>query len=137
FESADHLPQPPSGFNLLFNSFFQKLLNKNAYSFHQFSVSHLADFIKGCKELTELLSMPELPLRLREVLVEIKSELEGHRLMTALLNVHKTVTYKDLAMLSYQSRRELKKPIARLQAHYSRLDAWQSLGEAARLHQWS
>lgn len=137
FESADHLPQPPSGFNLLFNSFFQKALNRNEYSFNRFSVSHLSDFVKGCKELTQLLSTHELPARLREVLEEIKSELDNHRLTEDLLNVQKTTKYKELATLSYLSRRELKNPIARLLKYYSMMDAWQSLGKAAIINKWS
>jgi len=137
FESADHLPQKPSGFNLLFNSFFQKALNRNEYTFNQFSVSHLADFIKGCKKLTELLNTHEIPTRLREVLEAIKSELDNQRLTEDLLNVHKTTKYKELATLSYLARRELKNPIARLLKHYSLLDAWQSLGKAAVMNKWN
>lgn len=137
FESADHLPQKPSGFNLLFNSFFQKALNRNEYSFNQFSVSHLSDFIKGCKELTELLSTHEVPARLREVLEEMKSELDSQRLTADLLDVQKTTKYKELATLSYLSRRELKNPVARLLKHYAMMDAWQSLGKAVIINKWS
>ncbi len=137
FDSADYLPQPPSGFNLLLNSFFQKALNKNEYSFHQFSVSHLSDFIKGCTELTALLTTHEVPTRLREVLEAIKTELDKQPLTEDLLHVHKNTKYKELALLSYQSRRELKHPISRLLGHYGEIDAWQSLGKAALAHQWS
>lgn len=137
FESADHLPQRPSGFNLLFNSFFQKALNRNEYTFNQFSVSHLSDFIKGCKELTELLDTHELPLKLKTILTEIKSELDNHQLTDELLKVQKETRYKELATLSYLARRELKSPIERLLKHYGLLDAWQSLGKAAVANGWS
>ena len=137
FESADHLPQAPSGFNLLFNSFFQKALNRNEYTFNQFSVSHLSDSIGGLKELTDLREQYELPARLGEVLDAIKEELAHHRLTEELLTVHKNTRYKELAMLSYRARRELKSPIARLLKHYSLLDAWQSLGKAAAVNAWS
>lgn len=137
FESADHIPQKPSGFNLLFNAYFQKALNRNEYSFHQFSVSHLADFFKGCKELTLLLASQILPEKLRNHVQEIQRELEQSKLTEALLKVKKEMGYQEMATISYEARRELKNPIERLLKRYSQLDAWQSIGKAAVTHHWS
>lgn len=137
FESADHLPQRPSGFQLVFNAFFQKTLNRNEYSFNQFSVSHLSDFVKGCNEFAGWLDKFELPSKLREILQAVKEELAKQSLTTALLKVQQHTRYKELALLSYRARRELKAPIAKLLHFYAQLDAWQSLGKAAVVHQWS
>jgi DNA mismatch repair protein MutS len=137
FDSADHLPQKPSGFNLLFNSFFQKTLNRNEYTFNQFSVSHLSDFVKGMKELTMLLDTHNVPARLKEILEQIKTELDNQRLTEELLNVGKNTLYKQLATLSYLARRELKSPVTRLLKLYSLLDAWQSIGKSAVVNHWN
>src|SRR5579875_2090395 len=62
FESADNAAPPGGGLNMLLGAFFQKLLHKNEYQFIQFSLSHLSDFLQGCKYLTDLLDkdVPEL-----------------------------------------------------------------------------
>ena len=137
FESADNLPQAPSVFNLLFNSFFQKILNRNEYTFNQFSLSHLSDFIKGCDELTALLETHELPDRLKEVLEEIKAELDNQPLTTELIAINKRSNYKELSKLSYFARRDYKSAIQRLLKNYSLLDAWQSLGKASIKNGWT
>lgn len=137
FEAADHHGSPPSGFNLLFNSFFQKILNRGAYTYNQFSVSHISDFLKGCSELAQLLERGDIPSRLKETLSEMKAELDAHRLTQDMIQVHKHTRYKELARLSHLARRELKNPVNRLLQHYARLDAWFSMAKATRIHKWT
>ena len=66
FESADSISAPPHGFTLLFNSYFQKLFNKDEYFLIRFTLSHLSDFLKGCRELTNILNMSEIPILLQK-----------------------------------------------------------------------
>lgn len=137
FESADHIPQRPSGFQLLLNKYFQKAFNRNEYTFTQFSISHLADFIKGCTNLTSMLSGGKtLPLVLKEALISIQQELDGSRLTAALLQVNKDTPFTEMATLSYEARRELKAPMHRLIQWYGKLDAWFSIAKAATTHNW-
>ncbi|HYC30028.1 MAG TPA: hypothetical protein VEB42_14445, partial [Chitinophagaceae bacterium] len=68
FESADTVSSPPSGLWAFFGEAFQKMFNKGEYFFTQFSVSHISDFLKGCKELTELTEENNIPgLLLKEL----------------------------------------------------------------------
>lgn len=136
FESADNISTPPSGLNLLFNASFQKLLNKNEYDFTQFSLSHIADFVRGCTELVTVLNMETVPSLLRQKVENVRSELT-HPLMGDLLKLSSDTPYRELALLSFKVRRELKNIITRLVAHYAMLDAWQSLAQATVKHKWS
>lgn len=136
FESADNISTPPSGLNLLFNASFQKLLNKNEYDFTQFSLSHISDFVKGCTELVGLLDGNTVPFLLQEKLESVRSEL-SHPLMKDLLKLSSSTPYRELAILSFKVRRELKNTIARLIVHFATLDAWQSLAQATVIHKWT
>ncbi len=136
FEAADNTGLAPGSFELIFGSFFHRLFNRNQYSFTQFSVSHLSDFLKGCAELTDLLKLPDIPVGLSEILQQIKQELDNQRLTPELVDIDKTTPYKDLAKLSFQARRELKNPVYRLMQHYARLDAWHALAVATIKNNW-
>ncbi len=136
FESADNTGPPQGNLTLLLGAFLQRLLHRSQYSFTQFSVSHLADFIKGCQELISLLERPDLPPRLQDTLEHMREELASHPLTKELAALQKNTPYRELAMLSYRARRELKSPIARLMHHYAKLDAWQALARASVTHGW-
>ncbi|MBS1629182.1 MAG: DNA mismatch repair protein MutS [Bacteroidetes bacterium] len=135
FEAADSV-HAPSGLSLLFGNFFQKLINRNQYSFIQFSLSQLADFLKGCKELTALLELPStLPSLLETELKQMQDEL-NHPLIPLLIRVDKHTPYATLSRLSFRARRELKHRIYQLMEHYARLDAEQAMGQAGRDLGW-
>lgn len=134
FESADNLSSPPTGVMLVLGAFLQKLLNKNQYTFVQFSLTHLTDFLKGCTELAALLK-EDIPSFLAIELEMVHKELE-HPAVSAIINVSPKTSYSDLSRLSFRARRELKGTITRLLIHYSRLDAWQSMGKATMINKW-
>ena len=136
FESADHTTSPPSAFTLALSTTLQRLLNRNEYSFTQFSISHLSDLVTGCQELVSILDKYEVPAKLKLTLEEIKTELDNQRLTKDLLQVTKNTPYKDLARLSYRARREMKNAAYRLMTHYAKLDAWRSLGLATVKNNW-
>lgn len=136
FESADHAGAAPRGISLTIGAFFEKLFNRNQYSFTQFTISHLSDFLTGCRELTDILTLPDVPDKLRITLQEMKDELDGQRLTEEVISVDKTTSYKELARLSYQARRELKNPVYRLLHHYTKLDSWHSLAVATVSNAW-
>ena len=137
FEGADHAGSAPAGIALTVGAFFQKILNRNEYSFTQFSISHLSDFLKGCIELTHMLEMENVPPKLRNTLEEVRDEISRQRLTTEIVNVNKNTVYKDVARLSYLARRELKNPVYRLLYHYAQLAAWQSLAVATTSNNWT
>lgn len=136
FDAADTHSTPPSGMNVLFGKYFQKLLNKNEYFFTQFSISHLADFLRGCKVLTVLLEEKDLPPLLKGELEKMDEDLQ-QRLADDIIAVNKDTPYRELALLNFKARREMKNPVQRLINSYSKLDAWQSLAKATVKHKWS
>ncbi len=135
FEAADGATAPPSGFSVFFGEYYQKIFNKEEYFFTQFSLSHIADFLNGCKELTLLLKEKDLPEQLKTQLGEMASTLD-HHLIEPLMAVNKNTPFKEQAKLSYLVRREMKYAIAQLVKMYARLDAMQSLACATAQHGW-
>lgn len=136
FDSADETAAPPAGIQMVLGAFLQRVLNRNQYTFVQFSLTHLSDFLRGCAELSELLRYDRLPAVMREELQEMRSELD-HPLIPQLLAVDKKTPYTTLARLSFRARRELKNIAFRLVARYARIDAWQSMGAATTALGWT
>lgn len=139
FDSADHEVATPGAFSLAIGSFLQKLLNRNQYTFIQFSLTHLSDFLRGCTELCALLPEAKenaaLPSLLVYELKMMQQEL-AHPLVPLLLAVNKTTPYNTLVRLSYRARRELKHASQRLLAHFAKLDAWQGMAIATKRLGW-
>jgi len=136
FESADHVSAPPGVLLLSLNGLFQKLLNKQEYFFIQFSLSHLSDFLKGCKQLADIADKQEqVPVLLLQELQLMKEELQ-HRLTAQLMNITQQTKYGELAQLNYKARRELKNMVYRLINSYAKLDAWQSMAKATVKNNW-
>lgn len=135
FESADVAP-PQSSFSIMLTAMFHRVFNRNQYSFTQFSLSHLSDFLRGCRELVGILDMPDVPDHLKRTLQQMKEELDHQRLTEDILSLSKGTTYKELARLSFQARREMKNPIYRLMHHYTKLDVWHSLALASKINNW-
>ncbi len=136
FESADGASAEPGDISLRLGSIFQKFLNRGQYTFTQFSISHLSDFLNGCHELIQILQLKQLPSRLAAILSEMQQELHAHPLTNEILEVNRNTPYKELVRLSYAARRQLKGPVYRLMQHYAKLDAWHSLAVATVRHQW-
>ncbi|MEO6831669.1 MAG: hypothetical protein ABI378_05100 [Chitinophagaceae bacterium] len=137
FDSADNEVDTPGAFNLLIGSFLQKLLNRNQYTFIQFSLTHLSDFLRGCSELCALLNgqSAALPTKLESELHMMQKELE-HPLVPLLLAVNKNTPYNTLVRLSFRARRELKNAVQRLLIHFARLDCWQGMAVATKTLGW-
>lgn len=136
FESADSERLAPSGLSLVLGNFLQRVLNRNQYTFVQFSLTHLSDFLRGCAELAALLSHADLPQALATELRMMQAELD-HPLVPLLLSVDKQTPFNTLSRLSFRARRELKNASYRLLEHYARLDAWQSMGAATTNLGWT
>jgi DNA mismatch repair ATPase MutS len=135
FETADE-SHAPTGLSLLLGNFFQKLVNRNQYSFVQFSLSQLSDFLNGCAELTALLRQNDsLPTMLAAIQEQMHEEMQ-HPLAPQLMAVDKDTPYATLNRLSFRARREMKHHIFRLMEHYARLDAWQAMGRATASLGW-
>lgn len=135
FESADNVSAPPTGITLMMGTMMQKVFNKQQYFLTKFSLSHLSDFLKGCRQLADMADNETVPPALKNELDAISKELE-HRLADKMMEVSTDAKYSVLAQLNYQARREMKSTIYRLITHYARLDAWQSMARATNEHKW-
>ncbi|MBS1688383.1 MAG: hypothetical protein JSS96_06645, partial [Bacteroidetes bacterium] len=135
YEAADTVSAPPTGVTRMLSSFFQKLLNKNEYFYTQFSLSHLSDLFRGCITLTAMLQLDDVPVLLKKELEQIQGELQ-HRLVDEIVATEKDAPYAVIARLCYEARRELKNRVQRLEHHYARLDAWQSMAKASVRQKW-
>lgn len=136
FDSADNEMATPGAFSLAVGSFLQKLFNRNQYTFIQFSLTHLSDFLRGCDELCSLLQQQgTLPQLLRQELEKMQQELD-QPLVPLLLGVNKTTPFNTLVRLSYRARRELKHAVQRLLGHFARLDCWYGMAKATKDLGW-
>jgi DNA mismatch repair ATPase MutS len=136
FDAADYFSAPPSGITMMFSNLMLKLFNKNEYFFTQFSLSHLSDFLNGCKQLMKVLEVQDIPPMLRSHLEEMQKELQ-HRLTEQIAAVNKQTPFKDLSKLSFSARREMKHTIQRLVQLYAKLDSWQAMAKAAHTNKWT
>lgn len=136
YEAADSVSAPPTGVLLVMGSWLQKLVNKNQYTFIQFSLAQLTDLMQGCSELVGLLEEKDLPEQLQTELQLIAQELL-HPLVPTLLKINKRTPYAELSRIAFRARRELKGMVQRLTTYYARLDAWQSMGRATVVRQWA
>lgn len=135
FESADNISAPPTGITLMMGAMLQKVLNKQEYSLTKFSLSHLSDFLTGCRQLADIAELDGVPPFLKRELDAINKELE-HRLADKMMAIDLNARYADLSQLNYLARREMKSMVYRLIAHYARLDAWHSMARATTEHGW-
>lgn len=136
YESADSYSGHPGGMGLFNAKVFQKLFNRNEYHFTQFSLSHLSDFLKGCKAFTSLLQEEiALPTLLQQTLTEMSAAME-HRLTKDLLKFDKETAFKEMVQLSFHARREMKANVQQLIGHYALLDAWNGMAMATQENHW-
>lgn len=135
FESTEEFSAPPSGMTLMFGDFWQRLFNKGHYFFTQFSITHIADFLKGCIELVNITEQHEVPAVLAHKLYTMRELLE-HPLTAEVLLITNDTSYKIQAKLSYKVRRQMKTNILQLMYHFAQLDAWYSMAKATKEHGW-
>jgi DNA mismatch repair ATPase MutS len=135
FEAADNTLPPPQGIAGMLTRALQKTINKREYFYTRFSLSHLADFFKGCTQLLSLTQLPEIPPLLNRELEKMRSELQ-HPLAEQVIAITEKTSFSELLMLQYKARREMKNPVYRLMHSYSLLDAWQSMARATVEHHW-
>ena len=136
FEAADSVSAPPTGLAAVLGPALQKWLNRGQYTFVQFSLTHLTDFLKGATALASLLERDDLPPLLRENLQRIR-EVLAHPLIPEVSGVSKSTPFVQLSRLAFRARRELKLTVQTLVAQYARLDALQALARATQEHRWT
>jgi DNA mismatch repair protein MutS len=132
FEASDNTMPPPAGIAGVLTRALQKTLFKRDYFYTKFSLSHLSDFFRGCRQLTEIEGAPGL---LSENLQAIKKEME-HPLVAPIAAITDQTSFSELLQLQYKARRDLKHMVYRLIRIYAQLDAWYAMAAAGKEHGW-
>lgn len=135
FESADSYTSQPGGNGLFSGQFFQKIFNRNEYHFTQFSISHLADFFRGCQQYVALKNNSTLPELLKNTIDAIEKSL-NHRLTKSICGINKETNFKELSNICFHARRELKSNVKELIQHFAWLDVWRGMAMATTEHHW-
>jgi len=136
FEAADNTAPPATGIAGMVAQLLQKTFNKREYFFTKFSVSHLSDFLTGCRQLVALLEDGDVPPLLQRELESMRAELD-YPLTEDLVSVTERTAFTELQKLQYRARREMKNITYRLIAIYARLDAWHAMALATLEHKWT
>jgi DNA mismatch repair protein MutS len=133
FESADGVSRPPAGLSMVWGNAVGKMLHGKAYSSLKFSLSHLADFLKGCLQIAALADRDDLPEYLAAEVGKMRHLLE-HRLTPAIIRIDDSTGYSELVHLNFGARREMKSMVSSLIALYAGLDALRGMAEATRIY---
>ncbi len=138
FEAADSVSAPPSGLMAQLFPTFQKLFNRNEFTFVKFSVQQLADFYGGLQELVSRWQRrkEDFPQKLQNLLEETAGYIQ-QPLIARILAVTEKTPHTELARLSYHARRELKTTTGLLMRHFAQLDAWRALALATLENGWA
>jgi len=135
YETADVALSKPNAFHLFLTALLQKLFRKESYSFELFSISHLADFVKGCYELTALLSASP-PKRVSLLLASLQNAC-NHPLIQQLIHTTQHTSKRTWLTLGYQARRQTRATIFRMIQNFASLDALHAMAQATKKQRWA
>jgi DNA mismatch repair ATPase MutS len=127
--NLDPVPQDPNTFNAL----SYKLLHSQDYAMVKYSVRHIADFYRGLKKLSLLLSSAELPGGLQYYIDRISKVLREEPL-NKLADTPPATRFTRQENLYYAHHLRVQYRNATLEAVdiFSRLDAWYSMAVAVK-----
>jgi DNA mismatch repair ATPase MutS len=127
--NLDPVPQDPNTFNAL----SYKLLHSQDYAMVKYSVRHIADFYRGLKKLSLLLSSVELPGGLQYYIDRINKVLHEEPL-NKLADTPPATRFTRQENLYYAHHLRVQYRNATLEAVdiFSRLDAWYSMAVAVK-----
>ena len=118
------------------NAYTYRLLHAPDYSLVRYSVGHFADFVRGFKEILQMLRTPEAP-RLLLGYLDRAADLLNHPLLEQLgkvdtqrkLSARETVLFGNYILYRFKSQAQ------ELINIYGRLDAWYSMATAMQRYQ--
>jgi DNA mismatch repair ATPase MutS len=115
------------------HAFFYKLLNSSDFSLIKFSVNHCFDFIKGMKEISNLLKNESIPETLNSKIEEIYTLIDKTELSLIFENESaKELDNVRLLKLAHFLRYRFKEPMKKLLRIHSELDAWFGMAMAVK-----
>lgn len=125
----DPVPRQPT----TFNSYAYKVLHGQDYSMLKYSIRHFADFYRGIKKLSLLLSATDLPANLRFYLDRIQQVLMEEPLrQLADTEAGEKISVQQNLFFAHHLRTQYKSDTIELIDIFSRLEAWYSMAMAVR-----
>jgi DNA mismatch repair protein MutS len=130
--SIDAIPDSASPVN----AYTYRLLHTPDFSLVRYSVSHFADFVKGFKDILQLLRTQETP-RLLSSYLDRARDLLNHSLLEQLAKVdtQKKLSPKETVLFGNYILYRFKSQAQELIGIYGRLDAWYSMARAMQQYQ--
>lgn len=134
YETADLSLDKPNEISLFISEIMQKLFHKKSHSFALFSISHVADFLKGCSELCELnfLQPPEMILGLMAKLQEGCQK----PLIQKIIKTDEQTTDREWLEIGYQSRKQIRPIVFKMIGYFAQLDALHAMAVATLKNNW-
>ncbi len=125
--SLEDIPRNPN----VINGYMFKLINGPDYSIVRYSVTHSIDFLRGLKDITQLLSKQNNPHSLHLIIDRINILLSKPAIQKVLKRKKtKKLSITDVLNFGYFMRRHFKSEILELIEIYSKLDAYYSMSTA-------
>lgn len=127
--ALDPIPQHPNAYN----SFFYRTLHGEDYSMLKYSMSHFADFFRGLKNISSLLTDLDLPPNIRLYIDRISGLLREPPLQKLSMTEPKQ-KFSSIENLYYgfHLRGRYRNSTLELIDIFSRLDAWYSMAVAVK-----
>lgn len=113
-----------------------RFINRNEYAMLRFSLNHYSDFLKGMKQLAELLERNENQIKLKEISDDIITILKKQEI-NKIVETEKNKLMTAAKILQYGSflYHQFRQSFQRLKEIYFQLDAWQSMAVAMQMNQ--
>ncbi|PJJ75151.1 MutS-like protein [Thermoflavifilum aggregans] len=120
------------------SGFFQHLwfhtLRKSDYSYLCFALSHVADLIRGCQYLVQLLLKPSTPRQLANVLQSMKQVLSLPEASAFNHPFHSRTPVRVVLQAHETARRYFRSRLQELMRLYAHLDAWYAMAKAMKTY---
>jgi DNA mismatch repair ATPase MutS len=129
--SLDPISESPASFN----NMLYKLLHSADYSMIKYSITHLADFYRGLKQIAELLEDLEIPISIKFYTDRISRLLKEVPLQKlAESEPGKKFTTRQNLYFAYNLRGRYRTDTLELVDTFSKLDAWYSMAVAVKTY---
>lgn len=134
YETAEISVEKPNSLSLLVAELKQKLFHQKSHSYLLFSISHLADFLKGCFELTTL--MAEQPPRMIWDLLQQLAKSCAGSLIRQIIQTNEHTGNREWLEIAYQSKKQIRTQVFQMIQVFAKLDALHAMAVVSEKNNW-
>lgn len=134
FHSPETIISKPNSFSLFIDQVVRKVIPRHEQSLIKFSITQVMDFVKGCHDIVTAHKDAAPPL-LQQWLIDMDTILLADD-MQAIWQTTEAASFKELMILSYKTRRQGKRNIAKLMELYAQIDGIRALGIISQSAGW-